>query len=41
MDTAEHDNKKPDNRWWEYYFVRYFVGTALGAVVVPTTDSPG
>lgn len=22
------------NRWWEFYFVRYFVGTIVGAVVV-------
>jgi hypothetical protein len=28
------NQKKPDNRWWEFYFVRYFVGTALGAIVV-------
>lgn len=37
------DKKKPDNRWWEFYFVRYFVGTALGAIIVlflATSDSP-
>lgn len=35
--------KKSDNRWWEFYFVRYFVGTTLGAVVVlflATSNSP-
>ena len=37
------DKKKSDNRWWEFYFVRYFVGTALGAIVVlflATSNSP-
>lgn len=37
------DKKKPDNRWWEFYFVRYFVGTAIGAIVVlflATSNSP-
>lgn len=32
-----------DNRWWEFYFVRYFVGTAIGAIVVlflATASSP-
>lgn len=30
------ENQKPDagNRWWEYYFLRYFVGTVAGAVIV-------
>ncbi len=23
-----------ENRWWEYYAVRYFVGTVVGAVIV-------
>lgn len=23
-----------DNRWWEYYALRYFVGTIVGAVIV-------
>ena len=31
--TAEID-KKTDSRWWEFYFVRYFVGTAIGAIVI-------
>lgn len=42
-DKKEPEKKKPDNRWWEFYFVRYFVGTALGAIVVlflATADSP-
>lgn len=41
--TQEADKKKPDNRWWEFYFVRYFVGTAIGAIVVlflATSNSP-
>lgn len=32
--TNETGRKKHDNRWWEFYFVRYFVGTAIGAIVV-------
>lgn len=32
--AEDGDKKKLDNRWWEFYFVRYFVGTAIGAVVV-------
>lgn len=27
---AENTN----SRWWEFYFVRYFVGTVLGAIIV-------
>lgn len=23
-----------ENRWWEYYLVRYFVGTVIGAVIM-------
>lgn len=30
----EENKKKQDNRWWEFYFVRYFVGTAIGAIIV-------
>ncbi|WP_132648461.1 hypothetical protein [Rubrivivax gelatinosus] len=33
-EKKEPEKKRPDNRWWEFYFVRYFVGTALGAIVV-------
>jgi hypothetical protein len=32
--VSENVDKKPENRWWEFYFVRYFVGTALGAIIV-------
>ncbi|MGV8900276.1 MAG: hypothetical protein ACOH2B_13680 [Burkholderiaceae bacterium] len=42
-DKKDTEKKKPDNRWWEFYFVRYFVGTALGALVVlflATAESP-
>jgi hypothetical protein len=24
----------PQNRWWEYYFVRYFLGTIAGAIII-------
>ncbi len=42
-DKKDPEKKNHDNRWWEFYFVRYFVGTALGAIVVlflATADSP-
>ena len=41
--APDTEKKKPDNRWWEFYFVRYFVGTAIGAIVVlflATDSSP-
>lgn len=41
--SQEENKKKPDNRWWEFYFVRYFVGTAIGAIVIlflAMSDSP-
>lgn len=28
-----------DNKWWEYYAVRYFVGTVIGAVIVAFLSS--
>ncbi len=31
MGTGKNTN---DGRWWEFYFVRYFVGTVVGAAVV-------
>ncbi len=34
---AQNDERKSgirDNRWWEFYFVRYFVGTVAGALVI-------
>ncbi|WP_395764302.1 hypothetical protein [Stutzerimonas balearica] len=32
---SQPDNKKDqDNRWWEFYFVRYFIGAALGAFII-------
>jgi len=31
---AIENEKKSDSRWWEFYFVRYFVGTAIGALIV-------
>ncbi|MDX8129988.1 hypothetical protein QLH52_22040 [Methylomonas sp. OY6] len=42
-DKKDPEMKNHDNRWWEFYFVRYFVGTAIGAIVVlflATADSP-
>lgn len=24
----------PDNKWWEFYFVRYFVGTVVGGAIL-------
>jgi hypothetical protein len=38
------DDQKRDssNRWWEYYFLRYFVGTVVGSMaVVFLTKLPG
>jgi len=28
------EKSKKSSRWWEFYFVRYFVGTAVGFVIV-------
>lgn len=31
-----------ETRWWEYYFVRYFVGSVAGAVaIVALSNLPG
>lgn len=41
--TQDSEKNNMDNRWWEFYFVRYFVGTAIGGVVVlflVTSKSP-
>lgn len=27
-------SENTNSRWWEFYFVRYFVGTVLGAIIV-------
>jgi len=32
--SQDAEIKKPENRWWEVYLVRYFVGTALGSIIV-------
>lgn len=29
------------NRWWEYYFLRYFVGTVVGAVTIAFLTKSG
>jgi hypothetical protein len=34
MVSVDSDSKKSDGRWWEFYFVRYFVGTAIGALIL-------
>jgi hypothetical protein len=26
--------KREAGRWWEYYFVRYALGTVIGAIIV-------
>jgi hypothetical protein len=31
---SENQKRDGGNRWWEYYFLRYFVGTVAGAVIV-------
>jgi uncharacterized membrane-anchored protein YhcB (DUF1043 family) len=30
----QHENEKLDSRWWEFYLVRYFVGTIVGALII-------
>lgn len=35
------DKKTNDGRWWEFYFVRYLVGTVVGAAIVFYLNSPG
>lgn len=31
-----------ENKWWEYYTVRYFVGTVVGALLVAALNAePG
>jgi small-conductance mechanosensitive channel len=34
MSTANKDKKLNDSRWWEFYFVRYFVGTVVGGAIL-------
>ena len=33
-EEPQKDQSKRDSRWWEFYFVRYFVGTVAGALVI-------
>jgi hypothetical protein len=28
------DKKESNNKWWEFYFVRYFVGTVVGGTIL-------
>lgn len=41
---AEASGPNPAGRWWEYYVLRYFVGTVIGAIALVyltrATDSP-
>jgi hypothetical protein len=30
-----------DNRWWEFYFVRYFVGTVVGGAIILYLNTSG
>lgn len=34
------EKKTNDGRWWEFYFVRYFVGTVVGAAIVLYLNTP-
>lgn len=35
MSTPPSEKKSaPDNKWWEFYFVRYFVGTVVGGAIL-------
>lgn len=34
MSAASNDKKSSDGRWWEFYFVRYFVGTVVGGAIL-------
>jgi hypothetical protein len=31
---SHSEKKSGDNRWWEFYFVRYFVGTVVGGAII-------
>jgi hypothetical protein len=33
-EVVEMDKSESHNRWWEYYFVRYFPGTVVGALLI-------
>lgn len=42
MTTPVTDKAKTDDgRWWEFYSVRYFVGTVVGAAIVLYLNAPG
>lgn len=41
-DTAEKKEEKPsNNRWWEFYVVRYALGTIFGALIVHMLSKNG
>ncbi|MCM0612422.1 hypothetical protein KFJ24_08035 [Marinobacter sediminum] len=31
---SDSENRSGGNRWWEFYFVRYFVGTVVGGAII-------
>ncbi len=33
-DSKESESNRSSGRWWEFYFVRYLVGTIIGAVII-------
>lgn len=41
MGTNNADKRINDSRWWEFYFVRYFVGTVIGSAIILYLNSPG
>ena len=34
MNDQERTNTIEKNRWWEFYFIRYFVGTVVGGAIL-------
>lgn len=34
MNLSENGKKSSEGRWWEFYFVRYFVGTVIGGAIL-------
>lgn len=34
MSSLASEKRSNDGRWWEFYFVRYFVGTVVGGVII-------
>lgn len=34
MSVSDNERIVANNRWWEFYFIRYFVGTVVGGVII-------